>query len=150
MAKVVILGFGNALRQDDGLARIALARLELACLPGEVEFVHDYQLLPEHCTIASQADLLIFVDASLTGSSGEIRVQRVFATGRFPCPSHSLSPEVLLTLLRDVYGVEPEAYLATLRGESFELGEVVSPSTERLLPHFVKEISRIVEERVAD
>jgi hydrogenase maturation protease len=67
MRKIIILGWGNSQRQDDGLARIALERLELTGLPPEVELVHADQLLPEHAAIASQADVLIFVDASTTG-----------------------------------------------------------------------------------
>ncbi len=147
MRKIIILGWGNSQRQDDGLARIALERLELTGLPPEVELVHADQLLPEHAAIASQADVLIFVDASTTGPPGEIRVERVFADGKFPSPSHHLSPSSLLTLLQTVYGVAPEAYCATLRGETFEFGEGLSASTEELLPSFVTEISRIVREQ---
>jgi hydrogenase maturation protease len=147
--KVVILGYGNPQRHDDGLARTALERLELACLPGEVEFVHAYQLVPEHASIASQADLLIFVDASQTGPSGEIRIERIRPGGAFPSPSHHLSAPALLTLMREAYGAEPEAYLATVRGESFELGEGLTPAMERLLPQLVRAVSQIVEERSA-
>jgi hydrogenase maturation protease len=148
MRKVIVLGWGNSQRQDDGLARIALERLELAGLPPDVEFVHADQLLPEHAAIASQADVLMFVDASKTGRPGEIRVEKVFADGKFPGPSHHLSPAALLTLLQTVYGSAPEAYCATLRGDAFEFGEGLSPSIELLLPLFVDEIARIVRERM--
>jgi Ni,Fe-hydrogenase maturation factor len=93
--------------------------------------------------------LLIFVDASQTGPSGEIRIECLRPGGAFPSPSHLLSPAALLTLVREVYCAEPEAYIATVRGESFELGEGLTPAMERLLPQFVRAISRIVEERAA-
>ena len=147
MRKVVILGSGNCQRQDDGLAHIALDQLKLADLPADVEFVYSHQLLPEHSMIASQADLLIFVDATQTGSPDEVRLERVYPDGKFPSPSHHLTPSALLTLLERVYGVEPEAYLATVRGASFDFGEGLTARTERLIPMLVQEISRIVEER---
>ena len=144
MRKIVIIGCGNSQRQDDGLAHEALDQLAAAGLPGEIEIVHAHQLLPEHAAIACQADLLIFVDAALAGNRAEIRIRHVTPGGAFPGPSHHLSPESFLTFIQQVYGAEPDAYLATLHGESFELGEPLTASTERAIPELVLQITRLV------
>jgi hydrogenase maturation protease len=147
--KVVIFGYGNSQRGDDGLAHVALDCLQSAYPSGEVEFIRGPQLLPEHAAPASQADVLIFVDASQTGTSGEIRIERVEADGTFPSPSHHLSPSAFLTLLQEVFGVAPQAYLATLRGECFEIGEGLSPQTARLVPALVRAVEHLLEETAA-
>jgi hypothetical protein len=137
MRKIIILGWGNSQRQDDGLARIALERLELTGLPPEVELVHADQLLPEHAAIANQTDVLIFVDASTTGPQ-EIRVERV--CGRKI--SESVPPFVpILTAdsrdcvesLRRLTAPHCEGDFRIWRGVGF---------TEELLPSFVT-ISRM-------
>lgn len=144
MRKIVIIGCGNSQRHDDGLAHEALNQLADAGLPGEIEIVHAQQLLPEHASIACQADLLIFVDATLSGLPGEIRTRRVTPEGSFPGPFHHLSPEYFLTFIQQVYGAEPDAYLTTLHGQSFELGEGLTAATERSIPQLIFQITRLI------
>lgn len=140
MSSVLIFGCGNPLRSDDGLGPRAIDLLRARCLPIDVELHAIQHLLPEHASIAGLADLLIFVDASRSGPEGEIRVERVEPEGRFPSPSHHLSPSSLLTLLQQVYGVVPDAYLVTLRGSCFEFGDCLSSSVENRLPELVESV----------
>ena len=146
MPKAVVFGYGNSLRSDDGLAHAALDCLESKYAAGEVEFIRNRQLLPEHAASACQADVLIFVDASHSGKKGEVRVEPVEAGGAFPSPSHHLSPSSFLTLLQDVFGVAPQAYMATLRGECFDVGEGLSPETVQLLPALVRAVEQVLGE----
>ena len=71
-AGVVVLGYGNTLRQDDGagpavadLLSDALTRAGGTCLSA-------HQLLPEHAAALAAALLVIFVDASIAESAGSI------------------------------------------------------------------------------
>jgi hydrogenase maturation protease len=144
MRKIVIIACGNSQRQDDGLAHEALHQLAGTALPGDFEFIHAHQLFPEHASVACQADLLIFLDAAQTGTPGEIRIRKVEPGGSFPGPSHHLSPESLLTFIQQVYGAEPESYLATLCGESFGLGEGLTAATEHALPEMVSQVVNLI------
>ena len=144
MRKVVIIACGNSQRQDDGLAHEALNQLACRTLPPQIELIHTHQLFPEHASAACQADLLIFVDAAQTGTPGEIRIRQVTPGGSFPGPSHHLSPETLLTFIQQVYGAEPESYLATLCGKSFGLGEELTSATARAVPGLVSQIASLI------
>jgi hydrogenase maturation protease len=146
VSKTVVFGYGNSLRSDDGLALAALDCLESKYAAGDVEFIRDRQLLPEPAALACQADVLFFVDASQAGKKGEVRVEPVEADGAFPSPSHHLSPSSFLTLLQYVFGVAPRAYVATLRGECFEVGEGLSPETAQMLPSLVRAVESVLGE----
>lgn len=144
MRKIVIIACGNSQRQDDGLAHEALKQLACRTLPRDIELIHAHQLFPEHASVACQADLLIFLDAAQTGTPGEIRIRSVTPGGTFPCPSHHLSPETLLTFIQQVYGAEPESYLATLSGESFGVGEGLTGATEHAIPELVSQVVNLI------
>jgi hydrogenase maturation protease len=71
---------------------------------------------------------VIFVDAG-TGTPAPFELRRVRATEDFLHTSHALSPEAVLATYRRVTGSEPpDAWLLCVRGESFELGEALSPA----------------------
>jgi hydrogenase maturation protease len=65
----LIIGYGNPLRGDDDVGWEAASRLA-AALPSEaVHILAVHQLTPELAEAVSEADLLIFVDASDAASN---------------------------------------------------------------------------------
>ena len=67
MARVLILGYGNPLRTDDGLGWRAAEELALRFSSDEVEIRTCHQLLPEMVDLISQTDTIFFVDAAQDG-----------------------------------------------------------------------------------
>jgi len=49
-------------------------------------------------------------------------------------------------LLQYVFGVAPRAYVATLRGECFQVAEGLSPETAQLLPSLVRAVESVLGE----
>ncbi len=145
MPKVLIIGWGNPLRGDDGLGWRAAERLA-EVLPGPQFTVRaSHQLLPEFAEEISRSDLVIFIDASCdNGSPGEIRFERV-EPSRSPSAafSHQMDPPALTGMARRLYGFCPSAFFFSVRGRSFEDGEDLSPEVESALPELLERIKMV-------
>ncbi len=130
MGRVLIIGYGNPLRRDDGLGWLAAEHLEEVVQDDEVTILTRHQLSPELVEDIRKADLIIFIDACSYGTPGEVRQERIRPeTG---CPpdsfSHHLHPAALLACAKALYGVCPEAVVLSVAGESFDHGEGLSTS----------------------
>jgi hydrogenase maturation protease len=103
-----------------------------------------HQLLPELAEPLSQARQVIFIDASVAGTPGEIVARPVEATSE---PGHSLSHQVaaasLLALARALYGRCPRATLLTVTGASFEHDADLTPVVTAALPALVEQVVRL-------
>ena len=126
-APVLVLAVGNPSRGDDAIGPELAARLEAAELSG-LEVISEFQLQVENALDLVGRERVIFVDAG-TGTPAPFELRRVHAAAEFLHTSHALSPEAVLVTYRRVTGNEPpEAWLLCVRGESFELGEPLSPA----------------------
>jgi hydrogenase maturation protease len=122
--RLVVFGWGNESRGDDGLGPALLARIEALGL-AEVETVEDYQLQIEHALDLDGADLALFVDAARTGAA-PFFFQEVHANPEATPSTHALSPAALLDVYARVRGEPPPAFVLGVLGERFELGEGLS------------------------
>ena len=126
-APVLVLAVGNPSRGDDAIGPGLAARLEAAGLPG-VEVISEFQMQVENALDLVGRERVIFVDAG-TGTPAPFELRHVHAAAEFLHTSHALSPEAVLATYRRVTGNEPpEAWLLCVRGESFGLGEALSPA----------------------
>ena len=123
---IQILAWGNVARQDDGLGPAVAAEAERWALP-DVHISVDYQLHVENSHAISEADSVIFIDASKEGDD-PFRWERVEPVEEISFSSHSIQPPSLLGLSKTCFGRAPEAWLLAVRGFRFE------PFTEGLTP----------------
>lgn len=68
--KVLIVGYGNPLRRDDGVGWYAAQRLSHELSGEQAEVIACHQLMPELAERISQTDLVIFIDAAVGTSPG--------------------------------------------------------------------------------
>jgi hydrogenase maturation protease len=144
---LLVVGYGNTLRSDDGFGPAVIACLSplITDMPA-VEIICQQQLLPEHAETLSRSSLVIFVDASYKGVPGQISCIELapepdkLSQGSPVVLPHSLSPSTLLTLCNDIYGCVPQAYLYTVGAASVGLGEILSPLVEQAVPQVVEMI----------
>jgi hydrogenase maturation protease len=123
----LLFAWGNPSRGDDALGP-ALAEHIAAALPchpewGEVDLLTDFQLQPEHALDLEGRDRVLFVDASVSCVPPYV-FERLQPLRDFGYTTHAMRPEALLAVFRQVTGrAPPPAWLLTIRGHSFELGE---------------------------
>lgn len=149
MKRTVILAWGNDFHRDDGAGRRAAARLRAMNLPG-VE-VHDFnQLVPEHCELLIGADRAIFLDA-YPAAPGQgalllpLHDQQAIALPR-SCFGHAMQPHEIAQMAADFYGATCEAWLAAIPGFEFDLGEELSPGTERGIDAILEQLAALIHE----
>jgi hydrogenase maturation protease len=110
--RVLIIGFGNPGRADDGLGPALAARVE-AWAPAGVEVESDYQLAIEHAQQVAGHDLVIFADADASAEA-PFRLRRVRPEPAPSFTSHAVSPGAVLALAESCFGRAPEAWLLGL------------------------------------
>ena len=134
MPRVLIVAYGNPLRSDDAVGWMVADDLRQRLSSPEVEILQLTQLLPEVAEPLSNANTVIFVDASCEGEPGELHCRTVTPPPAKTQFSHQLSPAALLALASQLYGATPQAFCVTLTGQCFEHGEELSESVVSRLP----------------
>ena len=120
-ARVVVLGWGNASRGDDGLGPLLLARVE-ALGRETVTTIEDFQLQLEHALDLKGADIALFLDAG-KGTPAPFVFYETRPRLGLTHTSHAMAPEAVLDVYSRVLGeAPPPAFVMAIRGEAFELG----------------------------
>ena len=126
-AHTLILGWGNPGRRDDGLGP-ALAAAVAADAPAGVTVDTDYQLQVEDAAELARHARVLLVDADRSGGEPFTLRRLAPGSGSLAFSSHSVTPQALLALSRDLFGSVPETWLMGIRGYEFdEFGEGLSP-----------------------
>ncbi|MGA3065528.1 MAG: hydrogenase maturation protease [Tepidisphaeraceae bacterium] len=144
-APVLVIGYGNALRGDDGVGpAIAEAlRDQLSRSVADVLIVH--QLLPELSERLARCRLAIFFDADPQIPPGEIRQQNL-PLSHEPAQSigHHQSPEQLLAMARELYGSAPPAILYRIGGKDFGFQLGLSEPVQNAIPRLIADVINTV------
>jgi hydrogenase maturation protease len=149
MTGVLIVGYGNALRGDDGVGWHAAARLAGDPRLAGAEVLARHQLTPELATDVARASLVVLVDARADGGApGSVSVRRLQPPhDAAPGWSHHLDPAALAGLAGVLYGAVPPVVLVSVGVASLAGGDRLSPAVRRALPGVVEAVARVVEER---
>jgi hydrogenase maturation protease len=139
--RVVVAGYGNPLRRDDGAGwRVAA---EVAERWGDrATVLLGQQPVPEWVEILSSAESVYFVDAALNSPNGA--TVRRLKPGRGPLHvhTHAFGPDHLLAMTQALFGRTPRAYLVLVPASDFGFGEQLSPTTARAAKSAVRLIGR--------
>jgi hydrogenase maturation protease len=136
---LLVIGYGNTLRRDDGVgARVAEA-VETLDIPG-VRALACAQLTPELADPVSRADAVIFVDASAEGPLAHVSLRHTSPAASSRMLTHTADPATVLALARDVYGHVPAAWCLTVPAEEIGFGDELSPIAQHGLKQAVKRI----------
>jgi hydrogenase maturation protease len=147
--KLVVFGWGNDARGDDGLGPMLLDRVGRAALP-DVTTIEDFQLQIEHALDLDGANLALFLDAG-RDTPDPYAFTEIAARRDASHTTHALSPEALLDVYRRSLGREPPpAFVLCVRGESFELGESLTDQARERLEAASEFLMRLMRERTPE
>jgi hydrogenase maturation protease len=110
--ELLVIGYGNSLRGDDGIGPVVAEAVNCLNLPG-VRTLCCPLLAPELADTISRAREVIFVDASAEPLEG-VRWQKLTPGDTSQLMAHSADPRTLLALARDIFGHAPKAWWLTL------------------------------------
>ena len=118
MSRILLYGYGNPGRQDDGIGPVFAEEIESLHLYG-VETDANYQPHIEDAAQIVQYDLVIFVDTTVE-EVDDFFVRRLKPAKKITFTSHLVKPESILAMCEDMYKKIPEAWLIGIRGYEFE------------------------------
>ncbi len=127
--RILVIGYGNPGRRDDGLGPALATALERLTLSG-VTVDADYQLSVEHAAEVAQHDVVIFADAAVRGPA-PFEFRRLEPGEPATFSTHSVSPAGVLALAQQCFQARTRGYVLALRGYEFnEFGEGLSPQAQ--------------------
>jgi len=158
MQRILVIGYGNLDRQDDGVAfevvnalrgRLGQAPLGedesgLEKLGAQVDSVCVQQLAPELLDVAADYDQVVFVDAHVQADGDDVYARKVrpeYATAAF---THHMTPALFLALLQALHHRQPEGTIVSVQGTAFDFERGLSAATEALVEPAVEEILKLV------
>jgi hydrogenase maturation protease len=142
-ADILVIGYGNTLRRDDGVGPRVAEEVAAMALPG-VRTLACPLLTPELAEAVSQARLVIFVDAAVDAPR-EVQLRKLAPADSSQIMAHAASPATMLALARDVFGHAPEAWWLTIPVEDLGIGEEFSPLAQRGFETAMQEIRKCAE-----
>ena len=119
---ILIYGFGNPGRQDDGLGPALVEELEAWAQAEKISgvaFDSNYQLNAEDALAVAESREVVFVDAAKAGPA-PFEFRKLAPQKEISFSTHAMSPESVLALADELYGARPPAWLLAIRGESWE------------------------------
>ena len=141
---LLVIGYGNTLRRDDGVGPGVAEAVAGLALPG-VRTLACPLLTPELAEAVSQAHVVIFVDAAVDAPR-EVQLRTLAPAGSSQVMAHAASPATLLALARDVFGHAPEAWLITIPAEDLGIGDEFSPLAQRGFEIALEEVRKCAAE----
>jgi len=150
LKKVLIIGYGNPDREDDGIAWHILKALTVKLgltSPGSyedefpqfesIDFAFYLQLTPEMAEDIAAYMYVCFVDAHTGSIPRPVRLINVNSEFQHTPFTHHLTPQSLLSLCETIYGKKPDAALVSVLGHRFLFTRQLSEETSALVPQAV-------------
>lgn len=151
MKKLLIIGYGNPDREDDGAAWHILRALTIKLgldspesyedefpIFEPVNFVFYLQLTPEMAEEIAAYDYVCFVDAHTANIPEPVRLINVDSEFQRSPFTHHLTPQSLVSLCETIYGKKPDTALLSVLGHRFLFSRQLSEETLALVPQAVE------------
>jgi hydrogenase maturation protease len=165
LANILLVGYGNLDREDDGVAWHILSHLaekrgavvrDLDTFdeaPGDADGLHllyTLQLTPELAEVVAGYDAVCFIDAHTGSYAEDVRVAHLEAGFQTSPFTHHMTPETCLALAKSLYGESPKAIVVSVRGYRFGFSRQLSQETAALALEAARRISAWLEaEKIA-
>jgi hydrogenase maturation protease len=145
--RILVYGYGNPGRQDDGLGIELVSRLEKwADETGlaDIEFDNNYQLNIEDAEVISRKDLVVFADASKENIE-DFCLSKVDGRGKLSFTTHAASPGYIVKLCQELFQKEPLVFLLHIKGYEWAFQEGLSSKAQINLEKAVSFMKDILE-----
>lgn len=117
--RVLLIGYGNPAREDDGLGPAVAEIVDKLNIPG-LTVESDYQLAVEDAADIAEHDLVVFVDACVD-CEGPYSFTEVEPSMDISFSTHSVEPEILMGMATQLFKAGTKGYALGIRGYSFEM-----------------------------
>ncbi len=150
---VLVFAWGNPSRGDDALGPALLEMLESRQAQGEfagVELLTDFQLQVEHALDLQGRERVLFIDASVSAQA-PYELHPLQAERDASYTTHAMSPGAVLAVYEQINdGPPPPAFMLSIRGYEFELGEPISQQARANLQDACAQACEFLKNRSPD
>lgn len=139
---ILLIGYGNSLRSDDGIGQRLAAIMErrLQAAGEQVNAICQHQLMPELVEPIRHARQVIFIDARVGETPGLVSAEVVTPAAGMGAFTHNASPSTLLGAAQALFGATPKGILISIVGADFGYGSELSPQLVALLPEIADQV----------
>jgi len=146
VTRVLLIGYGNPGRLDDGLGPALAEAVAGLDLP-HVTVDADYQLTVEDAAQVAEHDVVVFADADVAGPE-PFTFRRISPRRNLSFSSHDCDPQAVLALAHDLLKATTTGYVLAIRGYEFnEFGESLSLQARANLKEALDFIDTTIRER---
>lgn len=132
-SRVLLYGYGNPGRLDDGLGPALIRELANRELGRLATLESGYQLQVEDAALVGEHDVVVFADAAAAGPA-PFELRRLTPRLAVAFSTHSVAPEAVLALAQEHFNGDTVGYILGIRGYQFDdYGEGLSPEARRNL-----------------
>jgi hydrogenase maturation protease len=135
MKKILIYGYGNPGRQDDGLGARFTELCEEWVQTNNLQHITvdcNYQLNVEDAALISDFDLVVFVDASVVDDVDNFRLETIAAdNSRIEFSMHAVSVGYVVDLCFKMYGKSPLSYVLHIKAYEFDFKEELTDNAQQ-------------------
>lgn len=142
---ILIIGYGNPLRCDDAIGQHLAYAMQTGLPHLLLQVQTCYQLVPELVSSISQAQQVVFIDARVDGTPGDLFHHTVTPDAAAGAFTHHVTPGSLLAAAHELYGKAPNGILISITGASFGYGGELSPELQQKLPALVAQVKALIE-----
>ncbi len=142
---ILIIGYGNPLRSDDSIGQHVAQAMQQLLQYTRLQVHITYQLVPELVSLISRAEIVVFIDAQIGSSPGEVIHQIVAPEASIGSLTHHVSPATLLSAAWELYGKAPRGILISITGADFDYGCELSVQLRQKLPTIADQVKAIIE-----
>lgn len=136
MNKILVIGYGNILRSDDG-AGYKIAELISQKFP-HITTIASHDLKPEYAELLAQHQVVFFIDASIECEELEIEEIKSISSSEIE-NSHHLKPSQLVYLSKKLFNNIPQKILlAKIPAYNLEFGNEFSTLTQNSINSFIQ------------
>ena len=143
MTDLLVIGYGNDLRSDDGAGRAVAEMVADLDLPG-VEVRTTSQLTPELALEIAGRRKVVFVDADVDATEVTVRQVTAGPPGDGAMTHHG-DPATLLTLTTNVGSLPDEALVISIPATNLQMGFAFSPRTDEAIGDAVDLIAAMAQ-----
>ncbi len=144
--QILIYGYGNLGRQDDGLGILLSQKLE-AWVKKEgfsgFTFENNYQLNIEDAAEIANKDLVIFADAS-EEEIDDFCLSVVDGKKELSFTTHAASPSYIVKLCNDLFDRQPLVLLVHIKGYEWAFREGLSEKAEKNLGNAFRYLQKLL------
>lgn len=134
MKKILIYGYGNPGRQDDGIGARFTELCEEWINSNNIQDITvdcNYQLNVEDAALIADYDTVIFVDASVVEDVEQYRLEPIKPdNARIEFSMHAVSVGYVADLCNKIYGKSPRSYVLHIRAYEFDFKEELTTGAE--------------------